>query len=68
MTKPSPSYQELYTLVDSRTKEIMDKFDGLEKRVSGLESFKGQVLFVGGIAIFAINFVADWVKIKLGIK
>jgi len=64
----SPSYQELYSLVDTRTKEIMEKFEGLEKRVSALESFKAQVLIVGSVVIFFANIFADWIKVKLGFK
>ena len=59
------SYKDLYGLVDDRTNQIMEKFDGLEKRVSALEGLKTQVVLLATIVGTIVSLSMDWLKRKL---
>lgn len=59
------SYKDLYGLVDDRTNQIMEKFDGLEKRVSALEGLKTQVVFLATLVGTVVSLSIDWLKRKL---
>lgn len=71
MSKSVVSYKELYELIDSRTAEIMLKFDSHDQRIGRLESWRGELtgrLTVAiGIAMFVVYFAADIIKQKLKI-
>lgn len=71
MNKPDFSVKDVYQLVDSRTAEIMAKFDLHEQRIGRLESWKGELtgrLTVAiAVVMFTVYFVADVVKQKLKI-
>ena len=69
MSKNGVSYQALYQLVDDRTNKIMEKFDGHEKRIVGLESWQSKVRWqlgmIAGVAGAIVSISVDWVKKRL---
>jgi|CXWL01.1.fsa_nt_gi ketopantoate reductase len=71
MTKNEVSYRDLYSLVDSRTAEIMDKFDRLEVRVNTLERWQsnimGKLAIVATVITVSVSFVIAEIRSKLKI-
>ena len=66
MPRNGVGFREVYSLVDDRTNQIMAKFDGLEKRVSALESLKTQALLLASFAGAVVSLSLDWIRKKIG--
>ena len=71
MTPKTPSYQDLYELVDNRTKEIMIKFDVLDSRVDKLETWRETITLkitaLASIVGVVTGLTMDLIKKKVGL-
>ena len=71
MSKNDFSVKDVYQLVDARTAEIMDKFDGLEERVGVLErwraDFIGRMTVIVSVLAFGLTLFTDWIRKQLRI-
>ncbi len=64
----SEEIQRALGRIEGKLDSIIDRVDSHEEKISGLEKVKTQALTIVGLVTFAMTFLWDAVKHKLGIS
>lgn len=64
----SEEIQRALGRIEGKLDSIIDRVDSHEEKISGLEKVKTQALTIAGLVTFAMTFLWDTVKHKLGIS
>ncbi len=64
----SEEIQRALGRIEGKLDSIIDRVDSHEEKISGLEKVKTQALTIVGLVTFAMTFLWDTVKHKLGIS